>query len=93
MNRSQPSNQTYLNWLQKWLSAGSAAVVAFVATPFVVDWVLPHAVSFADEHYGVGFLMPFIVWVLTFSTVTLAVAHILKLIFSRETLRFLLPSR
>lgn len=93
MNRPQPSNQSYLDWLQKWLSAGCAVVVAFVVSPFIVQWVLAYAIAFADTHYGLGFLMPLIVWALTFSAVTLTVAHILKLVFSRETLRFLLPSR
>lgn len=93
MNRPNSSKPSYIDWLQKWLSAGCAVVVAFLVAPFIVGWVLPYAVAFADAHYGVGFVMPLTVWALTLSTVTLSVAHILKLIFSRETLRFLLPSR
>ncbi|WP_300532435.1 hypothetical protein [Maricaulis sp.] len=91
--QSKPQGPAFVERLQVGLSALTSIVGAFIVTPFVVAFIVPYAVAFADQHYGLGFLMPLLVWLLSFALVALGIALFLKIVFTRETLRFVLPTR
>jgi len=93
-NKSTGSaNTPFLEKVQSWASTLVAIIFAFFVSPFVARGLMPHVVTFAEENYGVGILMPFIVWPLVIALMWVLAATILKVLLSRETLRLIMPSR
>ena len=93
MASNHTSKPPFLERVQSWASTLVAIIFAFFVSPFVARGLMPHVVAFAEENYGVGILMPFIVWPLVIALMWVLAATILKVLLSRETLRLIMPSR
>ena len=93
MKQPPGQNPPFLERVQSWASTLIAMIFAFFVSPFLVRWLMPHVVAFAETNYGLGILMPFILWPLVIALMWVLAATILKVLLSRETLRLIMPSR
>jgi len=77
----QPQSKTpFLERFQNWSASLGALLFAFFVHPFAYGASVGFVAEFGEQHYGLGWALPPIWWLVTFVGMAAAAAVILKVI-------------
>ena len=81
MKQPQPKTP-FLERFQNWSATLGALLFAFFLHPFAYDGSVGFVAEFGERHYGLGWALPPIWWLVTFVGMAAAAAVVLRVVFT-----------
>lgn len=82
MTKNHASRTPFLERFQNWAAILLALLLTFFVHPFAFDASVEAVTAFGAEHYAIGWAMPALWWLVTFTGMVTLAGVILKVLFT-----------
>lgn len=81
-NQANTAKPAFLERFQNWAAVMGAGLFTFFTHPYAVKASSGFVTDFGEEHYGLGWAIPTLWWLITFGAMVVLASVILKVIFT-----------